>query len=319
MSETAAATSFLFDSFPILVEGMDFPTYLGDPAPEPSITSSLVRDLLRTAPRKVWQNCARLNPDYEAAKKDIFDLGSAAHALFVGEGAEIVVVNENDWRKKAAQEAKAAAYAAGKTPIKKNDMRRVETMAEAAKKQFWQHKELRCFEVGDPLREASIFWREAGVTCRCRPDLYIDGTFISPAIIHYKTTGANLNPYTLSKYAASLGWELIAAHYAAGVKALTGEDPLQFFAVQETTPPYLCLVAQLDDAFLDLGRQRRQRALNIWAWCLRENKWPGWPDGTVVLEAPPWHENMAIQQRDAEQDAIDAGDDLLLQADDWKP
>ena len=27
----------------------------------------------------------------------------------------------------------------------------------------------------------------------------------------------------------------------------------------------------------------------------------------------------AIQQRDAEQDAIDAGDDLLLQADDWKP
>ena len=53
------------------------------------------------------------------------------------------------------------------------------------------------------------------------------------------------------------------------------KTPLQFFAVQETTPPYLCLVAQLDDAFLDLGRQRRKRALNIWAWCLRENKWPG--------------------------------------------
>ena len=315
MSETAAATSFLLDSFPILVEGIDFPTYLGDPAPEPSLTSSLVRDLLRTAPRKVWRNCARLNPDYEAAKKDIFDLGSAAHALFIGEGAEIVVVDATDWRTKVAKDAKAAAYAAGKTPIKKNDMRRVEAMAEAAKQQFGQHEELRDFQVVEPCREASIFWREAGVTCRCRPDLYLDGP---PIIIHHKTTGVNLNPYTLSKYAASLGWELIAAHYAAGVQALTGEDPQQFFAVQETTPPYLALVAQLDAAFLDLGRQRRQRALAIWEWCLSENKWPGWPDGTVVLEAPPWHENMAIQQRDAEQDAIDAGDDLLLQADDWK-
>ena len=101
--------------------------------------------------------------------------------------------------------------------------------------------------------------------------------------------------------------------------ALTGEEPqTSIFAVQETSPPYLCLVAQLDDAFLDLGRQRRQRALNIWAWCLRENKWPGWPDGTVILEAPPWHENAwPSQQRDDEQDAIDAGDDLLLQADDF--
>ena len=275
-----------------------------------------MRDLLRTAPRKVWQNCARLNPDYEAEQKGIFDLGSAAHALFVGEGAEIVVVAATDWRTKVAKEEKAAAYAAGKTPIKKNDMRRVEAMAEAAKKQFGQHTDLRCFQNVKPHREASIFWRESGVTCRCRPDLYFGG---STTIIHYKTTGTNLNPYTLSKYAASLGWELIAAHYEAGVTALSGYSPRQFFAVQETTPPYLVLVAQLDDAFLDLGRQRRQRALNIWAWCLRENKWPGWPDGTVMLEAPPWHENMAIQQRDAEQDAIDAGDDLLLQADDWKP
>ena len=312
MSETATIQT------PSLIEGMSFATYLGDPAPLPSITSSLVRDLLRTAPRKVWQNCARLNPDFKAEEKGIFDLGSAAHELYVGQGAGIAVVSENDWRKKAAQEAKAAAYAAGKTPIKKNDMRRVEAMAEAAKQQFGQHPVLRFdLHTVETYREVSIFWREAGVMCRCRPDIYVSGS--SPIIIHYKTTGTNLNPYTLSKYAASLGWELIAAHYAAGVKELTGIEPRQYFAVQETTPPYLCLVAELDQAFHGLGQQRRQRALAIWAWCLSENKWPGWPDGTVVLEAPPWHENMAVQQRDDEQDAIDAGDDLLLQADDWKP
>ena len=225
------------------------------------------------------------------------------------------MVNENDWRKKTAQEAKAAAYAAGKTPLKIADLRRVEDMAEAAKKQFSKHEDLRRLLAMKTKREASIFWREGGVTCRCRPDLCV-GEF---TIIHYKTTGTNVNPYTLGKYAASLGWELIAAHYAAGFRALTGVDPRQYFAVQETTPPYLVLVAQLDDAFLDLGRQRRARALNIWAWCLLINKWPTWPSGTVVLEAPPWHENAAVQQRDDERDAIEAGSDLLLQAEDWRP
>ena len=309
MNETDVTT------LPTLIEGMDFPTYLGDPAPSPSLTSSLVRDLLQTAPRKAWEQCSRLNPDYKEKKKDIFDLGSAAHAQYVGEGAEIVVVNADDWRTKIAKEAKAAAYKAGKTPIKKKDMARVEAMAQAAKKQFGQHQELRRLLEGESYREGSIFWREADVTCRCRPDLFWRSP---PIIVHYKTTGTNLTPYTLSKYAASLGWELIAAHYAAGVRAITGVDPRQYFAVQETTPPYLCLVAELDQEFLELGRQRRKRALDIWAWCLKEKKWPGWPNGTVVLEAPPWHENEQIKKRDDEQDAIDAGGDLLLQADDWK-
>ena len=76
--------------------------------------------------------------------------------------------------------------------------------------------------------------------------------------------------------------------------------------------PTCALVAELDQAFLELGHQRRQRALDIWKWCLKENKWPGWPNGTTVLEAPPWHENSEIERRDAEQDAIDAGSDLLL-------
>ena len=306
---------------PSLLEGMSFKTYLADPAPEPSITSSLVRELLQTAPRRAWQNCSRLNPDYMAEEKGIFDLGSAAHALLVGGGAEIAVIDANDWRTKVAKEQRAAAYAAGKTPIKINDMRRVERMAAAADSQFDRSPEIGPL-IGGSIREGTIFWKEAGVTCRCRPDMYrrhdTEPGGVSPVVIHYKTTGITISPFTLSKYAAGLGWEMTAAHYAAGVKALTGEEPRQFFAVQETTPPHLCLVAELDKAFLELGQQRRARALNIWAWCLQNNQWPGWPPGTVVLEAPAWHENVAIQQRDAEQDAIDAGGDLLLQADDWK-
>ena len=301
---------------PSLVEDMSFKTYLADPAPEPSLTSSLVRELLQTAPRRVWENCSRLNPDYEAKQKGTFDLGSAAHELFIGAGAGIVVIHEDSWRTKIAKEKKAAAYAADKTPILSADMHRVEAMAAAATEQFNRSRVVGQLCRVTSMREASIFWNEAGVLCRCRPDFYSASP--SPVIVHYKTTGIRIAPYTLSKYAASLGWEMIAAHYSAGVRALTGNEPKQFFAVQENTPPYLCLVAEMDQQFLELGQQRRARALDVWAWCLREKKWPLWPSGTVVMSAPMWHENAAIEQRDNEQDAIDRGGDLLLQADDWK-
>ena len=302
---------------PALVEGMDFPTYLSDPTPQPSLTSSLVRELLATAPGKVWQNTKRLNPDAIPKQSSKFDLGSAAHAKFVGEGARIVVIKEDDFRKNAARDQRDKAYAAGETPILDAKMPRVKQMAAMAQQRFSEHAALRDILQSDQtLRECSIFWREAGVTCRCRPDFYGGGA--TPTVVHYKTTEITIAPFTLSKYAASLGWEFIAAHYGAGIKALTGDEPLQYFAVQETAPPYLTLVAKLDNTFLELGQQRRKRALDIWAHCLKEDKWPGWPQSTVRLEAPPWHENAAIAQRDAEQDAIDAGGDLLLQDDDWK-
>ena len=42
-----------------------------------------------------------------------------------------------DWRTKVAKEEKAAAYAAGKTPIKKNDMRRVAGHGGSREKTIW--------------------------------------------------------------------------------------------------------------------------------------------------------------------------------------
>ena len=66
MSETAIST------MPTLIEGMDFPTYLGDPAPEPSLTSSLVSVIFSKPLRaRCGSRCSRLNPDYyQPEKKD---------------------------------------------------------------------------------------------------------------------------------------------------------------------------------------------------------------------------------------------------------
>lgn len=304
---------------PTLIEGMDFSVYLADPMPEPSLTSSLVRALLDTAPRKVWHQTPRLNKDAKPETKSAFDLGSAAHRYLTGTGAAIVPVDAKDWRTKAAKDARDQARAAGKTPILVGDLERLEAMTAAAREQVADNPDVAEMLTGsrrqETIREGSVFWKEDGVLCRCRPDFYHPDT---NTIVHYKTTGTDLAPFTLARFAANAGWDMTAAHYEAGIRALSGERPRQIFAIQETEEPHLMLFAELDAAFLANAMMRRQRALSVWGRCLAENVWPGMISRTVRLECPEWHERNIIAQKDAEQAARDEGVDLLDLARHWQ-
>lgn len=304
---------------------MDFPTYLGDPADMPSMSSSIARSLLTTAPKRVWTETKRLNPTAEDKNKRIFDLGSAAHAELIGMGEKIVIIHHDSFRKADAKAERDAAYKAGHTPILAAEMDRITEMAEAGRMQFAQNPDIG-FVFADErpsgtYSEASIFWRELNAACRCRPDLLVLQASGAPIIIHYKTTATAITPFSssMARFAANQGWDLIAAHYHEGVKALTGYDPRQFFAVQETEPPYLTEVFELDNAFVANAAMRRDRALSVWSRCLATNTWPGHFNRTVVLAPPPWHENAQIAEKDAEQAIVTAeGKDPLDLALHWQ-
>lgn len=297
---------------PTIIEGMDFEVYLKDPAPDPSLSSSTIKALLTTAPRKVWLKNPRLNPDAEPENKTIFDLGEAAHRFFTGTGRPVVEINAPDFRTKAAKDARDAAYADNKTPLLKVNAERARVMADAAIEQVRDNPELsEIFAPGkeaELLREPTMLWIEGGVTHRCRPDFYHPRT---NTIIHYKTTGTAIWPSTLAKYAANSGWDYTAAHYEAGARALTGYKPRQFFVVQETDAPHLLLVAELDNAFLETAKMRRERAMMIWGRCLSENRWPGMISKTIKIELPEWHERNLVADKDAENDLEREGGDLL--------
>jgi|TARA_R110000796_G_scaffold129256_2_gene244971 hypothetical protein len=308
------------DDLPMMLkeDQMDFPTYLGDPMPEPSMTSSIVRELIATAPRKVWEGNKRLNPKAESTQKTIFDLGTAAHKLFTGSGEPIVVIDAKAFQSNDAKAQRDAAYAAGKTPILIGNMPRVKAMAAAALEQFSENPDIGPFlrgEKGELLREATIMWVEDGVMHRCRPDFY---SAEHNVIIHYKTTGVSIAPNDLAKYAAGAGWYLTAAHYGAGAKFLAGRAPKQFFAVQETDAPHLCVVAELDATFIAAAHMRRTRSMMIWGRCIHNNTWPGFPSRTVKLECPEWLERNLTADKDAENEATKAGKDLLDYAQQWQ-
>lgn len=292
---------------PTLIEDMDFETYLADPCDPPSLTSSLVRSLLSTAPRKVWEKTHRLNKNAKDENKTIFDIGTAVHATFTGSGNPIAVIDAKDYRSGAAKDARQEAYDNGQTPVLIGKIDEVYDMGGVAKFEFGKNSDIGPILKG-ALKESTIIWREDGVMCRCRPDFYHKKENV---IVHFKTTGTTIHESLLPKFASNQGWEMTAAHYRAGAKMLTGKAPKQYFAIQETEPPYLCMVAELDSMFMDIAIKRRQRAAYIWAQCLNAGVWPRHSSVTVKLECPPWHEAQLLEQEDKEQYAKSKGKDVM--------
>ena len=276
-------------NLPTLIEDLPFAVYLADPADDPSITSSVVRRLVVTAPAKVRLEIPRLCPDAGGRHQRKFDLGTAAHALFVGGGEPLAVIEADSYRTKAAKEARDDAYSFGQTPVLVADMERVQEMAAAASEAFAQNEDV-CPAMMQGLREATVVWREAGITARCRPDMYLPDDRGDPVIVHYKTTAIDVgDERAVQRLAVNMRWDIIHAHYEAGIATLTGQAPAQFFAIQEVEPPHLCVVRELDAALQARGEQDRRLALRTWASCIRNDDWPAHGISTRLIECPPWH------------------------------
>jgi len=198
---------------------------------------------------------------------DAFTLGTAVHSMILEDDtSNIEVVEADNWLTKAAKEAKAAALKAGKQPLLAKEWAQVQAMDYAvmshpvARKLFTGHN-----------AEQSVFWKEDGLTLKCRPDAWKPGQ-----LIDLKTT-VNADPREFGKTAHNFGYHQSAAHYIDGVKAATGEELPFTFVLVEKTAPYLVSVVELDWEAIDLGRALNDRAKRIYRECTATGNWPGYP------------------------------------------
>lgn len=217
-----------------------------------------------------------------------FDFGHAAHLAVLGTGLELVVVDADDWRTKAAKEQRDQAYAEGKCPILADEKRRVDEMADA----------LRAHPVAGPLLdpehgrpEVSIFWHDElrGLNRRVRldwlPHPTPDGRLVVP---DYKTT-ANAEPRKFHRSIFDFGYDMQAVYYTDGIQAAGLADEVEFqFIAQETKPPYLITVHTLDDIALRVARERVDAACALFVQCTATNTWPGYSDDVEYAAAPDW-------------------------------
>lgn len=219
--------------------------------------------------------------------KTVFDFGDAAHAAVLGVGADLEVVDADNWMTKAAKEQRDAAYAEGRTPLLAKEKAQVDGMAAALRAHPFASALLNP-DAGKP--EQSAYWLDPAydVLRRCRYDWLPearDGRLVIP---DYKTA-ASAQPQAFAKAAASYGYDMQAAWYMDVAHALGLADDLAFvFIVQEKTAPYLVTVVELDYPSIDRGRNRNERALQIFRDCTDSGEWPGYATDVELVSLPRW-------------------------------
>jgi hypothetical protein len=269
------------------VYDMPASTYHADPVPDGSLSASGAKLLLPPSCPAIydWQrrNGERHTPP--------FALGHAAHTKVLTRGAAIAVVDADDWRTKAAREAKAEAYAEGKTPLLARDAAVVDAMAT----QLRAHPTAAALldpDHGQP--EQALFARDTdtGTWLRAMLDwMPIPGSRPGRYIIpDYKTTASNGDPAAFNKAMGEYRYHGQAAWYADIVAALgIDDDPAFVFIVQSKVAPYLVSVVEPDFDALTVGRQENRAAIDLYTRCATTGAWPGFGDRVTSASLPPWY------------------------------
>jgi hypothetical protein len=256
-------------------------------------------DVYKATPALSFSGAKKLLPPYAPAiyrweqenpvHTDAFDLGLAAHAVVLADGAPIVVVEADGWRTNAAKQARQEAYEAGAIPLLAADHDLVQAMAAAVRAHPLASKLL------DPTSgkaEQSLFWqdKETGVWCRCRADWLrhkVEGRRL--IVVDFKTA-ASAHPDKFSKSAMDYGYAMQASWYMDGVRAVgLDDDPAFVFVIVEKRPPHLVSVVELDEPSLSVGMNLSRIARLIYRDCLQSGQWPGYSPGVELVSLPAWY------------------------------
>ncbi len=268
-------------------QGIPSATYHSDCADEPSLSSSIAKLLLERPPYWAWAAHPKLNPEWKQPEpKAAFDIGSAAHALLLEEGAGIEMVEADNWLTKAAKEQRDALRAKGITPVLTKDFERTLEMSRVASEFLKEYG----IDVSKTDNECTMIAEVDGVLCRTRADIFMTGR-----IIDYKTTGVSLDVF--NKQASKFGYDLQAVLYL-NVAAELNLACEWAFLVQETTAPYPVQMFKPTREFLEVGRRKLMQALSIWSECMLLGEWPGYPRDVQLLDAMPWDLNDLNQEHE---------------------
>ena len=217
------------------------------------------------------------------------DAGSAFHALLLGSGPQIQVVEARDWRTDAAKAQRDLAHKTGRIPLLPHAFDRLAVAAKTAAERMRAEG-----IIFDGASEQTILWTErderAGINlaCKCR----IDHLRCGPAkaqVFEVKTT-ESAAPRDVERTAESLGYGIAAAAYLRAMWAtmpdLRGRVEF-FFVFVEMEPPHAISIHEPDSTFLQVGSDRWLRAARTWARCVERNEWPAYR-GLQTLSCPPW-------------------------------
>ncbi len=276
---------------PVLLDGLPEDVYHagGVRTPGPQTSQSALKKLIPPYVPREFQY-ALLNPE---GPKRAFDVGSAAHTLVLGRGAEYVACPEDHLsadRKMTTTKAKNWAYVQRKTgriPLHPDDYEAVYRMADA----ILAHP--RAAElVTDPARLP-----EVSAYCEISDGLWLRSRFdlLGGGLVDFKTS-VKPKPGDFRSSAWDYGYHVQDVAYRRAWQLVTGQPdpgPMTFVVVGKE-PPHLVSICTLDSTFERLGRE--QLDASIASYLEQRAKhgapedpavvWDGLPEDTALLSPP---------------------------------
>lgn len=219
--------------------------------------------------------------------RDVFDFGHAVHALVLGVGLDFDVLDFDDWRTKAARDARDESRAAGRVPLLAKDHAAASRMAEAT----LAHPGARLILETEGDVEVSFAWEVTPtigetVACRGRADK-LAASADGLVIVDLKTT-QDASPRGFTSSAAKFGYRLQGGAYVDGIEATTGEAPPVLFIAVEKEPPHLVGLYTLTEFDVEAGRAKWREAVDLLATCRAADDWPGYSPDIQTLYLPAW-------------------------------
>lgn len=265
--------------------------YHADPCPGPSLSSSIASTLIRQSPFHAWLNHPKLGGVPREATPEM-ERGSIIHALTLGVGDYFTRLAFDNYRTKAAQEARDQARAEGKIPILDREFDDAAEVAESI------HAQLAAAGIRlDGESELCAFWQEdtarGPVQCRGMMD-HVRLSASAATILDLKTC-RSAHPRACESHVLTYGYDIQAAAYRSAVERirpeLAGRVEFLWAFVEElppgTRPRVILNVCRPSGTMRELGARKWQRACATWAECLAAGNWPAFP-GVTELEAPAW-------------------------------
>lgn len=263
----------------------------------PALSASGMKTLLRS-PKHF-----RFARTENQAPKTEFDVGHAVHARVLGRGMPIVEIPARllsgvnmAIQSSAAKEWVEKARLDGSVPLKPKDYLKVTKTSDAV---LTNVKAQRVLEAA-PFREVSLFGQDeaTGVQMRGRLDLLGD-------VLGDLKTAADISTRKITSAVVDLGYDVSAAVYRELVRLVLGYDPGPMHLVfVEKEPPYDVRVVRLAGGWEVTGESKMRGALDLFAWCTEQGKWPGDDeDGGEIhdLPVPVWYER---QMNALEEDVL---------------
>jgi len=274
-----------------LTENMPAAHYHADPCPTPSLSASVASELIRRSPLHAWLKHPRLGNARRESTPEM-TRGTLIHATVLGKGAEgIRFLSFDNYRTKAAQEARDEALQLGFTPVlekEADDAIKVASDIRDALKAAGL--------VLDGISEAVAQWTEdtpAGpVACRGMLD------HVKPhagQVIDLKTC-RSAHPKAIKAHIRDYGYGVQASAYTSAMEKvypdLAGRIDYVWVFIEELPPGarsrVTITVARPDGAMRELGRRQWGRACETWARCLRDDCWPAYTTGGVMVSPDQW-------------------------------